>query len=71
MLYYQLVGLTLPFIELVMCDFALYWISHVYRVTVQATVSLKVVSLKRRRNNYDLRLTIKSDRKVKSGGRYT
>ena len=51
MLYYQLVGLTLPFIELVMCDFALYWISHVYRVTVQATVSLKVVSLKRRRNN--------------------
>ena len=47
---------------------------------IQATVSLKVVSRKRRRkctlksydrftNSQDLRLTIKSDRKVKSGGR--
>ena len=49
----------------------------------QATVSLKVVSRKRRRkctlklsydrftNSKDLRLATKSDRKVKSGGRYS
>ena len=47
-----------------------------------ATVSLKVVSRKRRRkctlksydrftNSQDLRLATKTDRKVKSGGRYS
>ena len=54
----------------------------IYLYGNQATVSLKVVSRKRRRkctltsydrftNSQDLRLTIKSDRKVKSGGRYS
>jgi hypothetical protein len=48
----------------------------------QVTVSLKIASRKRRHkctlksydrftNSYDLRLAIKSDRKVKSGGRYS
>ena len=55
---------------------------HVHELNNQASVSLKVVSHKGRRkctvksydrftNSYDLRLTTKSDRKVKSGGRYS
>jgi hypothetical protein len=60
----------------------LYMCMHVHELNNQASVSLKVVSHKGRRkctvksydrftNSYDLRLTTKSDRKVKSGGRYS
>ena len=55
---------------------------HVHELNNQASISLKVVSRKRRRkctlksydrftNSYDLRLTTKSDRKFKSGSRYS